>query len=87
MTYKKDYNELLLLLLRMLVKDALHFEEIVSGSTTRLTHVEVKVDDLKNKVRARNTFALDSYLPEEHRCLCLLSVPKLMVLSNAGPRV
>jgi hypothetical protein len=35
---------------------------------TRLTHVEVKVDDLKNKVRARNTFARDSYLPEEHRC-------------------
>lgn len=62
MTYKKDYNELLLLLLRTLVKEALHFEEIVSGSTTRLTHVEVKVDDLKNKVRARNTSAHDSYL-------------------------
>ena len=67
MTYKKDYNELLLLLLRTLVKDALHFEEIVSGSTTRLTHIEVKVDDLKNKVRTR-----DSYLPGQHhfvRCL------------------
>lgn len=50
MTFKKDYNELLLLLLRTLVKDALHFEEIVSGSTSRLTHVEVKVEDLKNKV-------------------------------------
>lgn len=50
MTYKKDYNDLLLLLLRTLVKDALHFEEIVSGSTSRLTHVEVKVEDLKNKV-------------------------------------
>ncbi|KAL6630518.1 hypothetical protein ACP70R_028591 [Stipagrostis hirtigluma subsp. patula] len=49
MTYKKDYNELLLLLLRTLVKDTLHFEEIVSGSTSRLTHVEVKVEDLKNK--------------------------------------
>ncbi|KQJ88707.1 hypothetical protein BRADI_4g20640v3 [Brachypodium distachyon] len=46
MTYKKDYNELLLLLLRTLVKDVLHFEEIMSGSTTRLTHIEVKVDDL-----------------------------------------
>jgi DNA replication licensing factor MCM2 len=52
MTFKKDYNELLLLLLRTLVKDALHFEEIVSGSTSRLTHVEVKVEDLKNKVKA-----------------------------------
>jgi hypothetical protein len=50
MTFKKDYNELLLLLMRTLVKDALHFEEIVSGSTSRLTHVEVKVEDLKNKV-------------------------------------
>lgn len=50
MTFKKDYNELLLLLLRTLVRDALHFEEIVSGSTSRLTHVEVKVEDLKNKV-------------------------------------
>jgi hypothetical protein len=50
MTYKKDYNELLLLLLRTLVKDALHFEEIVSGSTSRLTHLEVKMEDLKNKV-------------------------------------
>lgn len=50
MTYKKDYNELLLLLLRTLVKDVLHFEEIVSGPTTRLTHIEVKVEDLKNKV-------------------------------------
>ncbi|KAL5203323.1 hypothetical protein ABZP36_014275 [Zizania latifolia] len=49
MTYKKDYNELLLLLLRTLVKDVLHFEEIMSGSTTRLTHIEVRVDDLKNK--------------------------------------
>ena len=42
MTFKKDYNELLLLLLRALVKDALHFEEIISGSTSRLTRVEVK---------------------------------------------
>jgi len=78
MTYKKDYNELLLLLLRTLVKDALHFEEIVSGSTTRLTHIEVKVDDLKNKVRASNTIAYDSYLPEQHHFFSSLSVPELM---------
>ncbi|CAD6343341.1 unnamed protein product [Miscanthus lutarioriparius] len=42
MTFKKDYNELLLLLLRALVKDALHFEEIISGSTSRLTRVEAQ---------------------------------------------
>lgn len=50
-TFKKDYNELLLYLLRELVKNALHFEEIVSGSTSGLTHIEVKIDDLYNKVR------------------------------------
>lgn len=50
MTFKKDYNELLLYLLRELVKNALHFEEIVNGSASRLTHVDVKVDDLNNKV-------------------------------------
>lgn len=51
MTFKKDYNELLLYLLRELVKNALNFEKIVTGSTTHLTHIEVKVDDLSNKVR------------------------------------
>lgn len=51
MTFKKDYNELLLHLLRILVKDALYFEEIVSGSTRHLTHIEVKVDELRTKVR------------------------------------
>lgn len=50
MTYKKDYNELLLYLLRELVKNALHFEEIVSGSTSGLTHIDVKVEDLQIKV-------------------------------------
>jgi len=56
MTFKKDYNELLLLLLRTLVKDALHFEEIMAGSTSRLTHVEVKVEDLRNKVSLHECF-------------------------------
>lgn len=50
MTFKKDYNELLLYLLRELVKNALHFEEIVTGSTSRLTQIDVKVEDLQNKV-------------------------------------
>jgi len=51
MTFKKDYNELLLYILRELVKNALHFEEIVTGSTSGLTYVDVKVDDLCNKVK------------------------------------
>jgi len=51
MTFKKDYNELLLYILRELVKNALHFEEIVTGSTSGITYVDVKVDDLSNKVK------------------------------------
>lgn len=51
MTFKKDYNELLLYLLRELVKNALHFEEIVTGSTLGLTHIDVKVEELQNKVK------------------------------------
>ena len=49
MNIKKDYNELLLYLLRGLVKDALHFEEIVSGSSLGLTHIDVNVEELQSK--------------------------------------
>ncbi|KAJ1256440.1 hypothetical protein BS78_K026400 [Paspalum vaginatum] len=66
MTYKKDYNELLLLLLRTLVKDALHFEEIVSGSISRLTHVEVKVEDLKNKAQEYEIYDLKPFFSSVH---------------------
>lgn len=58
MTFKKDYNELLLHLLRGLVKDALHFEEIVSGSTTNLTHVDVKVEELQHKAHEYEIYDL-----------------------------
>lgn len=52
MTFKKDYNRLLLELLRELVKNALHFEEIVSGfnSTSTLSHVDIKIAELQYKV-------------------------------------
>lgn len=49
-TFKKDRNELLLFLLKELVKNALQFEEIVSGSSLGLTQIDVKVGDLLNKV-------------------------------------
>ncbi|KAI4373740.1 hypothetical protein MLD38_011826 [Melastoma candidum] len=39
MTFKKDYNKLLLHLIRELVKNALRFEQILPGSTSRLTHI------------------------------------------------
>lgn len=50
MTFKKDFNELILHLLRGLVKDALHFEEIISGSTLNLSHIDVKLEELQSKV-------------------------------------
>ncbi|XP_074269548.1 DNA replication licensing factor MCM2 [Silene latifolia] len=51
MTFKKDYNELLLHLLRGIVKDALHFEEIVSGFNTERDHIDVKVEELQHKAQ------------------------------------
>uniref|UniRef100_A0A175YR75 DNA replication licensing factor MCM2 n=1 Tax=Daucus carota subsp. sativus TaxID=79200 RepID=A0A175YR75_DAUCS len=51
MTFKKDFNGIILHLLRQLVKDALHFEEIVSGSAADLTHVDVKMEELQSKVQ------------------------------------
>ncbi|XP_048318279.1 DNA replication licensing factor MCM2 [Ziziphus jujuba] len=62
MTFKKDYNELLLYLLRELVKNALHFEEIVSsGSTAGRTHIDVKVEDLENKAQEHEIYDLKPF--------------------------
>ncbi|XP_073012879.1 DNA replication licensing factor MCM2 [Typha latifolia] len=66
MTFKKDFNELLLHLLRILVKDALHFEEIVSGSTRNLTHVEVKVEELQSKAQEYEIFDLRPFFSSTH---------------------
>lgn len=41
---------MLIYILQDLVTRAITFEEIVAGSTSSLTHVEVKVDDLFLKV-------------------------------------
>ncbi|MED6169348.1 hypothetical protein PIB30_020654 [Stylosanthes scabra] len=61
MTFKKDYNELLLYLLRELVKNALLFEEIVMGSTSGLEHIDVKVDDLQNKAQEHEIYDLKPF--------------------------
>ncbi|KAJ0101307.1 hypothetical protein Patl1_05630 [Pistacia atlantica] len=60
MTFKKDYNRLLLELLRELVKNALHFEEIVSGysSTSTLPHIDVKIAELQYKAQEREIYDL-----------------------------
>lgn len=50
MTYKKDFNAIILHLLRGLVNDSMQFEEIVSGSTANLDHIDIKVDELQSKV-------------------------------------
>nr|GMD75733.1 DNA replication licensing factor MCM2 [Ipomoea batatas] len=49
MTFKKDFNAIVLHLLRGLVKDAIHMEEIMSGSAANLSHITVKVDELQSK--------------------------------------
>ncbi|XP_068667407.1 DNA replication licensing factor MCM2-like [Aristolochia californica] len=51
MTFKKDYNEFVLHLLRGLVRDALHFGEIVAGPNHGPDHVRVRVQDLKSKAQ------------------------------------
>lgn len=52
-TYKMDYNRMLLNLLQEIVNRALRFEEIISGSASGLTHIDVKVDDLLNMAEER----------------------------------
>ncbi|PON35724.1 DNA replication licensing factor Mcm [Trema orientale] len=66
MTYKKDYNELLLYLFRELVKNALHFEDIVSGSTSGLTHIDVKVEDLQIKAQEHEIYDLKPFFTSTH---------------------
>ncbi|XP_054808214.1 DNA replication licensing factor MCM2 [Prosopis cineraria] len=66
MTFKKDYNELLLYLLRELVKNALHFEKIVTGSTSNLSHIEVRIDDLSNKAQEHEIYDLKPFFNSNH---------------------
>ncbi|XP_051122659.1 DNA replication licensing factor MCM2 [Andrographis paniculata] len=50
MIFKKDFNAIVLHLLRILVKEALHLEEIVTGSAAaNLPYVDVKVEELQSK--------------------------------------
>ncbi|XP_071695613.1 DNA replication licensing factor MCM2-like [Rutidosis leptorrhynchoides] len=50
MTFKKDFNATVLHLLHQMVKEALQFEEMVPGSNRDVTHIDVKVEELQNKV-------------------------------------
>ncbi|CAI0463746.1 unnamed protein product [Linum tenue] len=60
-TYKMDYNRMLLNLLRELVSKALRFEEIVSGSTSRLSHIDVKRQDLQSMAEERGITDLEPF--------------------------
>ncbi|URE31407.1 DNA replication licensing factor [Musa troglodytarum] len=61
MAFKKDFNEVLLHLLRILVKDALHFEEIVSGTAARFTRIGEKVEELRNKAQEYEIYDLKPF--------------------------
>ncbi|KAI3912275.1 hypothetical protein MKW92_008222 [Papaver armeniacum] len=61
MTFKKDHNGILIHILRELVKDALHFEELVKGSIDGLTQIEVKVEELQNKARVYEIYDLKPF--------------------------
>ncbi|KAI3501923.1 hypothetical protein L1887_29951 [Cichorium endivia] len=50
MTFKRDFNGVVMHSLKQLVKEAMHFEEIVSGTRKDVGHVDVKVDELQSKV-------------------------------------
>lgn len=59
-TYKKDFNELLLHLLRGLVTDSIRFEEMTSRSNVRSKEVIVKMLDLEAKARE---YGINDLLP------------------------
>ncbi|EEF50150.1 DNA replication licensing factor MCM2 [Ricinus communis] len=60
-TYKMDYNRMLLNLLQELVNRALRFEEIISGSISGLSHIDVKVEDLRNMAEERGISDLSPF--------------------------
>ncbi|KAI3409716.1 DNA replication licensing factor MCM2 [Psidium guajava] len=67
MTFKKDYNKLLLHLLRELVKNALHFEEIVNGTSSRLiTQIDIKVEELQSKAQEYEIYDLQPFFSSTH---------------------
>lgn len=67
MTFKKDYNKLLLHLLRELVKNALHFEEIVNGTSSRfITQIDIKIEELRNKAQEYEIYDLQPFFSSTH---------------------
>lgn len=62
MTYKRDFNELLLYLLRGLVKDAIRYQEYLSRSRETADYVDVKLEDLEARAREYNIYDLTTFL-------------------------
>ncbi|KAA3484192.1 DNA replication licensing factor MCM2-like [Gossypium australe] len=69
-TFKKDYHGLLLVLLRELVNNAMRFEEILSGSTQMLNHVDVKVVDLQAKAEEYEITNLEAFFSSSEFKAC-----------------
>ncbi|CDP19000.1 unnamed protein product [Coffea canephora] len=79
MTFKKDFNAIILHLLRGLVKGALDLE-LSSGSTANLPHIDVKVEELQTKALeygiadlkpffSSAEFSLANFELDERRCV------------------
>lgn len=64
MTYKVDYNQMLLGILRELVKSVARYEEYVHRRT--LQSIEVKVEDLKAKAREYEIYDLQPFFSSSH---------------------
>ncbi|XP_007050002.2 PREDICTED: DNA replication licensing factor MCM2 [Theobroma cacao] len=60
-TFKKDYHGLLLVLVRELVNNTMRFEEILSGSTSGLSYVDVQVADLQAKAEEYEITDLETF--------------------------
>ncbi|KZV57959.1 DNA replication licensing factor mcm2-like [Dorcoceras hygrometricum] len=61
MTFRRDFNGVVLHLLRGLVKDALQFEEIMSGSTANFSYVDVKIAELQSKALDHGISDLEAF--------------------------
>ncbi|XP_073307306.1 DNA replication licensing factor MCM2 [Primulina huaijiensis] len=61
MVFKRDFNGVVLHLLRELVKDALQFEEIMSGSAAKFSYIDVKVVELQSKALDRGITDLNAF--------------------------
>lgn len=61
MIYKKDFNELLLHILRNLVKEAILYEECLGTSRSPLSHIDIQIDAFEAKAREYDILDLQPF--------------------------